>query len=39
MGAVGVAASRERQIDLGRYVVDDVAVSGREQVGDNGVDK
>ena len=34
-----VAVSGERQIDLGRDVVDGVAVSGREEVGDDGVDK
>ena len=33
--AVDVAASGERQIDLGRDVVDGVAVSGREEVGDD----
>ena len=29
----------ERQIDLGRDVVDNVVMSGREEVGDNEVDK
>ena len=33
--AVDVAASEERKIDLGRDVVDGVAVSGREEVGDD----
>ena len=33
--AVDVAASGERQIDLGRDVVDGVAVSGQDEVGDD----
>ena len=33
--AVDVATLGERQIDLGRDVVDGVAVSGREEVGDD----
>ena len=32
---VDVAASRERQIDLGQDEVDGIAVSGREEVGDD----
>ena len=35
VGEVDFATSGERHIDLGRDVVDDVAVSGREEVEDD----